>query len=182
MLAVERPFVLPQGSSRIVLLAFTGPLVPRRGVATALAGAVDSRGSRPTNSALVAKPEGLGRQRARRPYAPRRPNRPTEWATFASRLGERPARSTELDRRATLLTCPLRGLCTTFRPSGRCCGRDSRPTSGATRSRRCSVIGCWPTHGHGRRRGASRRLKHRRAVARGTGVARSSVARSVRRA
>src|SRR3954449_9128339 len=42
MLAVERPVVLPQGSSRIVLLAFTGPLVPRRGVATALAGAVDS--------------------------------------------------------------------------------------------------------------------------------------------
>jgi|SRR3954447_195802 len=42
MLAVERPVVLPQASSRIVLLAFTGPLVPRRGVATALAGAVNS--------------------------------------------------------------------------------------------------------------------------------------------
>ena len=41
MLAVERPVVLPQASSRIVLLAFTGPLVPRRGVATALAGEVD---------------------------------------------------------------------------------------------------------------------------------------------
>src|SRR4051794_22221133 len=42
MLAVGRGVVLPQGSSRIVLLAFTGPLVPRRGVATALAGEVDS--------------------------------------------------------------------------------------------------------------------------------------------
>src|SRR4051794_32596557 len=42
MLTIERSVVLPQGSSRIVLLAFTGPLVPRRGVATALAGEVDS--------------------------------------------------------------------------------------------------------------------------------------------
>jgi hypothetical protein len=42
MLTVERPLVLPHGSSRIVLLAFTGPLVRRRAVAMALAGEVDS--------------------------------------------------------------------------------------------------------------------------------------------
>src|SRR3954469_9854466 len=41
MLTLERPVVVSQMSSPIVLLAFTAPLLPRRGVATALAAQAD---------------------------------------------------------------------------------------------------------------------------------------------